>query len=136
LLVMKRKSGITYVVTATVQTNEAKQLVLGQFRPLNLPLIDITDASWNNLGVLVAGRSKTGEKSRPWQVNVDGSQPRLIPGASDDFDAFKLASNPNLETLPVVQDPAGGLHWQKKDLTWVEMSDDAKDVKIDPVYPG
>lgn len=136
LLVMKRKSGITYVVTATVQTNDAKQLMLGEFRPLNLALTEISDASWNNLGILVAGRSKSGEKSRPWQVNVDGSQPRLIPGASDDFDADKLASNPNIETLPVVQDPTGQLHWQKKDLTWVEMNDGAKDLRIDPVYPG
>lgn len=53
LLVMKRKSGITYVVTATVQTNDAKQLMLGEFRPLNLALTEISDASWNNLGILV-----------------------------------------------------------------------------------
>jgi hypothetical protein len=136
LLVMKEPNGHTFVQTATVQTNDDKKLVLAQFRPLNMNLTDISDASWNSLGVLVAGKSAPGEPSRPWQVNVDGSQPRLIPGANNDFDAIQVASNPNLETLLVVQDANGELHWQNKDLLWVPMNDGPKDLKIDPVYPG
>ena len=136
LLVMKAKNGRTFVQTGTIQTNDDKLLVLTQFRPLNMSLTDISDASWNNLGILVAGKSAAGEPSRPWQVNVDGSQPRLIPGANNDFDAIQLASNPSLDTLLVVQDASGQLHWQNKDLLWVPMNDGTKDLKIDPVYPG
>jgi hypothetical protein len=135
LLVMRKKGGGNYVQTATVQTNNGK-LVLTQFRKLELPLSDITDAAWNTVGIMVAGKSGKGERARPWQVNVDGSQPRLIPGADSDFDAIKVASNPNLDTLPVVQDAKGQLHWQGKDLGWVDMTGDAQDVPIDPVYPG
>jgi len=135
LLVMRSKGGITYVQTATVGTNEAKQLVLSQFRSLELPLLDITDASWNQLGILVAGKLAKGEQARPWQVNVDGSQPRLIPGVSTEFDAVRLASNPSVDTLTVVQDSRGELHWQGKDLLWVDMTDD-QPARIDPVYPG
>lgn len=122
--------------TATVGTNVAKQVVLSQFRSLELPLTDITDASWNQLGILVAGKSAKGQPGRPWQVNVDGSQPRLIPGVSTQFDAIKLASNPSVDTLPVVQDSTGQLHWQGKDLNWVNMNDGDKGTPIDPVYPG
>ncbi|WP_020392945.1 LpqB family beta-propeller domain-containing protein [Kribbella catacumbae] len=135
LLVMQSK-GVNTVQTATVETNDAKQLVLGKFRPLHLPLVDITDASWNSLGILVAGKSAKGEDPRPWQVNVDGSQPRVIPGASSAFDAIHVASNPNLDTLPAVQDANGQLHWQGKDLNWVDMADGTEDLKISPVYPG
>ncbi|MFC5263793.1 LpqB family beta-propeller domain-containing protein [Kribbella qitaiheensis] len=136
LLVMRSKAGATFVQTATVGTNVAKQVVLSQFRSLELPLTDITDASWNQLGILVAGKSAKGQPGRPWQVNVDGSQPRLIPGVSTQFDAIKLASNPSVDTLPVVQDSTGQLHWQGKDLNWVNMNDGDKGTPIDPVYPG
>jgi hypothetical protein len=136
LLVMQSKSGVTFVQTATVAKNDAKQPVLGQFRPLELALTDITDASWNQLGILVAGKSAKGQPARPWQVNVDGSQPRLIPGVSTQFDAIKLASNPSVDTLPVVQDSTGQLHWQGKDLLWVDMNDLDQRTPIDPVYPG
>jgi len=132
---MRSKAGATFVQTAAVGTNEAKQVVLGQFRSLELPLTDITDASWNQLGILVAGKSAKGQPGRPWQVNVDGSQPRLIPGVSTQFDAVKLASNPSVDTLPVVQDSTGELHWQGKDLNWVDMAE-GPEGQITPVYPG
>jgi hypothetical protein len=65
---------------------------------------------------------------------MDGSQRRVIPGASDEFDADLVASNPNLDTLPAVQDSKKQLHWQGKDLTWVDL--DGPEGQITPVYPG
>lgn len=135
-LLVTQTNGVNSVQTATIETNDAKQLVLGRFRPLHLPLVDITDASWNNLGILVAGKSAKGEDPQPWQVNVDGSQPRVIPGASGAFEAIHVASNPNLDTLPAVQDADGQLHWQGKDLNWVDLADGPEGIKISPVYPG
>lgn len=135
-LLVTQTDGVNSVQTATIETNDAKQLVLGRFRPLHLPLVDITDASWNNLGILVAGKSAKGEDPQPWQVNVDGSQPRVIPGASGSFEAIHVASNPNLDTLPAVQDADGQLHWQGKDLNWVDLADGPEGIKISPVYPG
>lgn len=133
LLVVQSK-GVNSVLTATVGSND-KQLVLGRFTPLQLPLADISDASWNNPGILVAGRSPKSDPPRPWQVNVDGSQLQLIPGASSAFDAEHVASNPNLDTLPAVQDSNGRLHWQGKDLNWVDLAE-GPEGKILPVYPG
>ena len=135
LLVMQKKGSTeTLVQTGTIAANEAKQPVLGQFRRLELPLTGITDAAWNQLGILVAGRSGKGATRQPWQVNTDGSQPRLIPGAN--FEASAVASNPNIDTLPVVQDVQDQLHWQAKDLSWPGMTDEAQSPGIDPVYPG
>lgn len=135
-LLVTQSRGVNTVQTATIETNDAKQLVLGRFRPLHLPLVDITDASWSNVGILVAGKSAEGEDPRPWQVNVDGSQPRAIPGESGTFDTVRVASNPNLDTLTAVQDADGQLHWQGKDLSWVDLADGSEKVKISPVYPG
>jgi hypothetical protein len=121
-------------MTATVGGSDGK-LALGRFMPLQLPLLDITDASWNNPGILVAGKSPKGDAARPWQVNVDGSQPQVIPGASSSFETIHVASNPNVETLPAVQDDRKQLHWQGKDLNWVDMAD-GPEGQITPVYPG
>jgi hypothetical protein len=68
-------------------------------------------------------------------VNVDGSYQRALPGASSEFDAIHVAANPNLDTLPAVQDAAGQLHWQGKDLNWVDLAD-GPEGKVTPVYPG
>jgi hypothetical protein len=133
LLVIKTGGG-KVVKTATIVTNDQK-LALSNFRPLELPLVDITDASWTQSGILVAGKARTGATAQPWQVNVDGSQPRLIQGASNDFQAKHLASNTNIDTLPVVEDLVGQLHWQTKDLGWATL-DDNPPIPISPVYPG
>jgi hypothetical protein len=69
-------------------------------------------------------------------VNTDGSQLRPIPGASSEFETVEVASNSNLDTLPVVEDADGKLHWQKKDLTWVSMTVDPAAAPVDAVYPG
>jgi lipoprotein LpqB-like beta-propeller protein/sporulation and spore germination protein len=134
-LLLMQKDGVNSVLTATIGNTDDKQLELNRFRPLQLPLAEITDVSWNNQGVLVAGKSSKTDPPRPWQVNVDGSQPHQIPGASSQFDAVRVASNPNLDTLPAVQDSTGKLHWQGKDLTWVDMAD-GPEGDIEPVYPG
>nr|WP_239062237.1 LpqB family beta-propeller domain-containing protein [Streptomyces sp. SID13031] len=134
LLLMQSK-GVNSVLTATVGSNDGKQLELGRFKPLQLQLADITDASWNNAGILVAGKSPKGSPPRPFQVNVDGSQLNVIAGASSQFDAVHVASNPNLDTLPAVQDASGKLHWQGKDLNWVALAD-GPEGRILPVYPG
>jgi hypothetical protein len=136
LLVLKQKStGTVSVQTATIAPNEQNRLVLGNFRPLELPLTDITDATWYQTGLLVAGRAKAGGLRQPWLVNVDGSQPRPIPGASNDFQAKELAANTNIDTFPVVKDTEGRLHWQTKDLGWNGLDEDPP-TPIDPVYPG
>jgi hypothetical protein len=111
--------------------------VLGQFHRLELALTDITDASWNQPGILVAGKSAPGASRQPWQVDIDGSRLRLLTGASSLFEATKVASNPNIDTLPVVQDAQGRLHWQQKDSSWTGLDDGAgQDPRVDPVYPG
>jgi hypothetical protein len=133
LLVMERR-GVNSVMTATVGGSDGK-LALGRFMPLQLPLVDITDASWNNPGILVAGKSPKRDGARPWQVNVDGSQPQVIPGASSSFETIHVASNPSVDTLPAVQDDRRQLHWQGKDLTWVDMAE-GPEGRITPVYPG
>ncbi|WBQ03953.1 LpqB family beta-propeller domain-containing protein [Kribbella sp. CA-293567] len=134
LLVVQSK-GVNSVLTATVETNDQEQLVLGRFKPLQLRLADITDAAWSNTGVLVAGKALKGDQARPWQVNMDGSQRRVIPGGSDKFDAVLVASNPNIDTLPAVQDSNKQLHWQGKDLTWIDLAE-GPEGQITPVYPG
>ena len=122
--------------TTTIERTDNNQLELGRFRSLQLRLADITDATWSNLGILVAGKAAEGEnQARPWQVNVDGSYQRALPGASSEFDAIHVAANPNLDTLPAVQDAAGQLHWQGKDLNWVDLAEGAEG-KVSPVYPG
>lgn len=137
LLVMKSKStGANYVQTGTIQpANGGKQLVLGQFRQLNLQLTDITDAAWNNKGVLVVGASPTNPKRLPWLVNSDGSGLQLLPGSPPAFVADHVASNPNLNTLPVIEDVEGHVHWLSRDLLWTPMDSD-NGAAIVPVYPG
>jgi hypothetical protein len=139
LLVMRSKTtGKNYVQTGTLLSqNGGKQLVLGEFRNLQLPLDDITDAAWNKLGILVAGTSSTGNnKSRqPWLINPDGSRLQLLPGAPE-FATEHLASNLNKDTLPVVEDTDGRLHWQTRDLTWLTMDDDPDAAPLIPTYPG
>lgn len=141
LMVMRSKTtGKNYVQTGTVLTSSGgKQAVLGQLRPLQLPLGDITDASWSKQGILVAGSagavSNAAPKDRqPWLVEADGSQLQMLPGSSTTFETLRLASNPNKDTLPVVEDVQGRLHWQTKDLSWVDM--DPETAPITPVYPG
>lgn len=134
LMVMRKPNGETFVQIGAIAANEAKVPVLGQFRSLELPLTGVTDAAWNQQGILVVGKSGSAATRSPWQVNSDGSQPRLIPGAN--FDASSVASNPNIDTLPVVQDAQGQLHWQSKDLSWRGIGDEPQTPRIDPVYPG
>ncbi|WP_112246741.1 LpqB family beta-propeller domain-containing protein [Kribbella monticola] len=137
LLMMRRAStGQNYVETATVQLNDAKQPKLGGFRPLELPLTNITDVSWNQSGILVAGRSSPNALAQPWQVNTDGSQTHLLPGASTEFATKLIASNPSADTFPVVEDTSGALHWQLKDLSWQMDDETSKSPYITPVYPG
>ena len=138
LLVMRSKTtGQNYVQTGTIQTASGGRLILGQLRQLQLPLNDITDAAWNKQGILVAGASSSVSNSRqPWLVNTDGSQLQLLPGASSGFETQTLASNLNKDTLPVIEDVKGNLHWQTRDLTWVDMEEDGKGTPIVPTYPG
>ena len=140
LLVMRsRTTGKNYVQTATVQTTaDGKQLMLAHLRRLELPLTDITDAAWNKQGVLVAGASASGSTANraPWLVNPDGSKLQQLPGGPTDFITRQLASNPNKDTLPAVEDSEGRVHWQTRDLTWTAMEDDPKAPPFVPVYPG
>lgn len=141
LLVMKSKAtGENYVETGTVQSeNGGKQLVLGQFSPLRLPLKNITDAAWNKQGILVIGVSPKAPRlaiNRPWLVNSDGSGLQLLPGSPPDFAARLIVSNPSSDTLPVIQDVEGQLHWLSRDLTWVPMDSDGNGPIVIPTYPG
>lgn len=137
LLLMRQKAtGRSYVQTGTIQPNDAKQPTLGEFRNLELPLATVTDISWNQNGILVAGRSGPNSSGQPWQVNADGSQTHLLPGASSEFDTVLIATNPNGETIPVVRDSQGALHWQLKDLSWQMDDETSKPPPIYPVYPG
>jgi hypothetical protein len=136
LMMRKASTGQNYVETATVQLNDAKQPKLGNFRPLELPLTSITDVSWNQPGILVAGRSSPNASPQPWQVNTDGSQTHLLPGASSEFATELIASTPSADTFPVVKDTAGALHWQLKDLSWQMDDETSKRPYIVPVYPG
>ncbi|WP_350278417.1 LpqB family beta-propeller domain-containing protein [Kribbella sp. HUAS MG21] len=136
LLVMRQKgTNLNYVQTATVQTETGtKQLMLRQLRPLQLALSNITDAAWNKQGIIVIGAGTSGPQV--WLVNTDGSSLQLLPGSTPDFTPDRVASNPNKDTLPVIQDDAGHIHWLSKDLLWVSMdADDNKSVII-PTYPG
>jgi hypothetical protein len=134
LMVMKRGNS-TFVQTGTIAAGDDKRLALTRIRPLHLPLDDITDASWYKTDeILVAGASGKGQKRQPWEVNVDGSLPRLMVGASD-LDTMVLAASPNLDMLTVVRDENGSLHWQSKDLSWLPLMEDEAP-NSQPVYPG
>ncbi|GAA2803201.1 LpqB family beta-propeller domain-containing protein [Kribbella solani] len=139
LLVMhSRSTGQNYVQTATVQTKDGgKQLLLTEFRPLQLALTSISDAAWNKQGILVIGASSKVSNSarQAWLVNTDGSSLQLLPGSSPDFRPEHVASNPNKDTLPVIQDDTGQIHWLSKDLLWVSMDSDGS-AAITPTYPG
>ncbi|MGC4944081.1 LpqB family beta-propeller domain-containing protein [Kribbella sp. DT2] len=137
LLVITGKNGQNTVETGTITTDNAKKLQLTQTRRLEVPLYDITDATWNQLGVLVSGRPTPQGARQPWLVNVDGSAPRVIPGSPNNaFQSETLASNPNIDTLPVVRDVDGTTHWQSKDLNWSELEENEQPINILPVYPG
>ncbi|HEY3561022.1 MAG TPA: LpqB family beta-propeller domain-containing protein [Kribbella sp.] len=141
LLVMQSAgSAQNYVETATVQTvNGGKQLVLGAFRPLRLALTNITDAAWSKQGIIVigTGRSPGAAGRQIWSVNTDGSSLQLLPGSTPAFAPEHVASNPNKDTLPVIQDEDGHIHWLSKDLLWVSMdAADGTNPVIDPTYPG
>lgn len=135
LLVMRSKTtGDNYVQTGTIQPANGGKQLLGQFRQLMLPLADITDAAWNKQGIMVAGTD--GARPAPWLVNTDGSRLQLLPGAPSGWDADLVASNVYKDTLPVIKDAQGHLHWQTRDLTWSDMGEDGDAPPIDPVYPG
>jgi hypothetical protein len=137
LMVMRSKTtGTNYVQTGTIMTAGGGKQVLGQLRNLQLSLEDITDAAWNKQGILVAGLSAdNSDPSRPlWLVNTDGSRLQLLPGTTIDFAIRRLASNLNKDTLPVVEDVQGRLHWQTRDLTWLLM--DPESAPLIPTYPG
>jgi hypothetical protein len=137
LLVIKDKAGRNSVETGTITTDDTKKLQLTQPRTLEVPLYDITDATWNQLGVLVSGRPAPNGARQPWLVNVDGSAPRIIPGSPNNaFQSALLASNPNIDTLPVVRDIDGITHWQSKDLNWSELEENDQPIDIIPIYPG
>ncbi|GAB3832792.1 MtrAB system accessory lipoprotein LpqB [Kribbella italica] len=137
LMVIEGKNGQNTVETGTITTDNAKKFQLTQPRALQVPLYDITDATWNQLGVLVSGRPAPNGARQPWLVNVDGSAPRVIPGSPNNaFQSETLASNPNIDTLPVVRDTDGVTHWQSKDLNWSELEENEQPINIQPVYPG
>jgi hypothetical protein len=141
VLLVMQAAGTTqnYVETATVQTtNGGKQLVLGAFRPLMLPLSNISDAAWSKQGIIVvgAGRSPSNTAQQVWAVNTDGSSLQLLPGSTPDFTPEHVASNPNKDTLPVIQDDAGQIHWLSKDLAWITMDSEKNHPVIVPTYPG
>jgi spore germination protein GerM len=136
MLMAQKTTGQNYVQTGTIQTSDAKQPKLGDLRHLELPLTDITDVSWNQTGILVAGRSAPGSSRQPWQTNSDGSQTHLMPGSSTEFETDLLASTTNGDTLPVIRDFHGQLHWQLKDLSWQMDDQTSKPPPIIPVYPG
>jgi hypothetical protein len=141
LLVMKPKAGgQNYVQTGTIQTTgSGKQLVLGQLRPLRLALVNITDAAWNKQGIVVIGASSAVSNATPqaWIVNTDGSSLQLLPGSTPDFVPEHVASNPNKDTLPVIQDDAGHIHWLSRDLLWISPdADNGAAAPIIPTYPG
>ncbi len=138
LMVMKSKTtGKNYVQTGTIQTSSGGRLVLGQLRDLQVALDRITDAAWNKQGLMVAGTSNE-VSNAPWLVNTDGSRLQLLPGApaESNFATQYLASNLNKDTLPVIRDVQGHLHWQTRDLTWSNMGEDPAAPPIDPSYPG
>jgi hypothetical protein len=139
LLVMQRKgTAENYVQTATVQTQDSgKRMVLGAFRPLRLSLTNISDAAWSKQSIIVIGSGGNSAGRQLWMVNPDGSSLQPLPGSAPDFAPERIASNPNKDTLPVVQDDAGTIHWLSKDLIWVWMeSDGNRHPKITPAYPG
>ncbi|WP_371407524.1 LpqB family beta-propeller domain-containing protein [Kribbella sp. NBC_00662] len=141
LLVMRPKSGgQNYVQTGTIQTTgSGKQLVLGQLRQLRLALNNITDAAWNKQGIVVIGASSVVSNSarQAWLVNTDGSSLQLLPGSTPDFRPQYVASNPNKDTLPVIEDDAGRIHWLSRDLIWVSPdSVGGGAAAITPTYPG
>lgn len=127
-----------YVQTAAIQTApDGKHRVLGAFRPLRLALTNITDAAWNKQGIIVIGAGVNASSARQaWLASPDGSSLQLLPGSSPDFVPERVASNPNKDTLPVIQDDTGRIHWLSKDLIWV--SPDSGDIPgpVDPTYPG
>ncbi len=124
-----------YVEIATVQTtNGGKQLKLAEFRPLRLELTNITDAAWDKQGVIVIGTDNAAPQ--PWLVSTDGSSLQLLPGSAPGFVPEHVASNTHKDTLPVIQDDAGRIHWLSKDLGWVSMDADNSEATIIPSYPG
>ncbi|HEY0688671.1 MAG TPA: LpqB family beta-propeller domain-containing protein [Kribbella sp.] len=135
LMVVKRGSA-TSVQTGTIATDDKKAMALSRIRPLQLPLTDISDASWYRPDeIMVTGASGAGPNRQPWEVNVDGSQPRLVVGAGE-WDAVALAASPNLEALTVIRDGNGLLHWQSKDLSWFTLQESDTPRNSQPVYPG
>jgi hypothetical protein len=135
LMVVKRGAA-TSVQTGTIATDDNKALALSRVRPLQLPLTDISDAAWYRADeIMVTGASGAGPNRQPWEVNVDGSQPRLVVGASE-WDAVALAASPNLEALTVILDGKGLLHWQSKDLSWFTLQEGDSPRNSQPVYPG
>jgi hypothetical protein len=124
-----------YVETATVQTTKGgKDLMLGAFRPLRLALTNITDAAWDKQGIIVIGTDNAAPQA--WLVSTDGSSLQLLPGAAPGFVPEHVASNTHKDTLPVIQDDAGRIHWLSKDLGWVSMDADNSQATIIPTYPG
>ncbi|TDD53453.1 hypothetical protein E1263_27995 [Kribbella antibiotica] len=138
LLVLKSaKTGKNTVQTATVRpADDGKGLVLDQFRDLQMPLTNITDAAWYKKGVLVAGKVASNPLAQPWLVNLDGSNPQPLPGSSSPFGIKTIASNPNPDILPAFEDVDGSLHWQGRDLQWVNPTDEKLANGLIPNYPG
>jgi hypothetical protein len=133
-LMVVKQGAATSVQTGTIATDEKKAPALGHIRSLRLPLTDISDASWYRADeLMVTGASGAAPNRQPWEVNVDGSQPRLVVGAGE-WDAVALAASPNLEALTVIRDGKGLIHWQSKDLSWFTLQDSPPNSK--PVYPG
>jgi uncharacterized protein YceK len=135
-LMVVKEGAATSVQTGTIATDDKKAMALSRIRPLQLPLTDISDASWYRPDeIMVTGASGAGPNRQPWEVNVDGSQPRLVVGAGE-WDAVALAASPNLEALTVIRDGNGLLHWQSKDLSWFTLQESDSPRNSQPVYPG
>ena len=89
--------------------------------------------------IVVIGASSTVSNAtrQAWLVNTDGSSLQLLPGSTPGFVPEYVASNPNKDTLPVIEDDAGHIHWLSRDLLWVSMdADGGPSSAIAPTYPG
>ncbi|WP_344747811.1 hypothetical protein, partial [Kribbella aluminosa] len=59
-----------------------------------------------------------------------------LPGSSPNFAPEHVVSNVSKDTLPVIEDDNGRIHWLTKDLLWVGMDADGDHPPIVPTYPG
>ena len=136
LLMRTRRPSRPMSRPATIQSTDTKQLKLGQFRKLQLPLAGHHRRAWNQHGILVAGHSTPASSGQPWQVNTDGSQLHLLPGASSAFDTDDRL-DPERRHAPggAGHQRAAALAAQGPQLAGRRPDQQGTD-PITPVYPG